>query len=111
MSGKFEIFRSSKNGQFYFRLKAANGQIILASEGYINKAGCENGVASVRANAPYDQQYDRKIAQNGQYYFTLIAANHQVIGVSEMYTTTAARDNGIESVKTNAPNAVLFDLT
>ena len=43
--------------------------------------------------------------------FNLKAANHQVIGTSESYTTTAARDNGIESVKTNAPDAKVEDLT
>lgn len=110
MPGKFEIFRSTENMQFYFRLKAANGQIILASEGYVNKSGCENGVASVRNNALHDSRYSRKVARDGQFYFTLHAGNNQVIAVSEMYTTPAARDNGIESVKTNAPDAILVDL-
>ena len=47
---KFELF-VDKAGQYRFRLKARNGKIIAVSEGYANKAGCENGVASVRANA------------------------------------------------------------
>lgn len=111
MPGKFEIFRSTTNMQFYFRLKAANGQVILASEGYVNKGGCENGIASVRNNAPDDRQYSRKVARDGQFYFTLHAGNYQVIGVSEMYTSLAARDNGIESVKSNAPSAAVIDLT
>ncbi|WP_086479612.1 YegP family protein [Oceanospirillum sanctuarii] len=111
MSGKFEIFRSTANMQFYFRLKAANGQVILSSEGYVNKGGCENGIASVRYNATDDKQYNRKVARDGQFFFNLHAGNNQVIGVSEMYTTSGARDNGIESVKSNAPSANLIDLT
>ena len=48
---KFEIYKD-KAGEFRFRLKARNGEIILASEGYKTKASCENGIESVRKNAP-----------------------------------------------------------
>lgn len=48
---KFEIYLD-KAGEFRFRLKAGNGEIILASEGYSQKAGCKNGIESVRKNAP-----------------------------------------------------------
>ena len=48
---KFEIY-NDKAGEFRFRLKAKNGEIILASEGYKTKASCENGIESVRKNAP-----------------------------------------------------------
>lgn len=47
---KFEIFKD-KAGEFRFRLKAGNGEPILASEGYVSKAGCKNGIDSVRRNA------------------------------------------------------------
>ena len=45
--GKFEIYKD-KADEFRFRLKASNGQTILASEGYEAKAGCTNGIASVK---------------------------------------------------------------
>ena len=48
---KFEIY-TDKSGEFRFRLKARNGEIILSSEGYKAKASCENGIESVRKNAP-----------------------------------------------------------
>ena len=47
---KFELYLD-KAGQYRFRLKARNGKIIAASEGYTTKVGCENGIESVRANA------------------------------------------------------------
>lgn len=47
---KFEIY-TDKAGEFRFRLKARNGQIIGVSEGYTSKAGAENGIASVKKNA------------------------------------------------------------
>lgn len=48
---KFEIY-TDKAGEFRFRLKATNGQVIATSEGYTKKDSCENGVASVQKNAP-----------------------------------------------------------
>ena len=48
---KFEIYLD-KAGQFRFRLKATNGENILASEGYVAKDSCKNGIESVRKNAP-----------------------------------------------------------
>ncbi|MFN8274771.1 MAG: YegP family protein [Flavobacteriaceae bacterium] len=106
--GKF-VITTRKNGEFQFVLKAGNGQVILASEGYTTKSACENGIESVRKNAPDDARYDRKVASNGKPYFNLKATNGQVIGTSEMYESTAARDNGIESVKSNAPEASVSD--
>ena len=96
-----------KDTQYYFRLKASNGETILASEGYKSKAGCQNGIQSVRTNAPDDARYLLKTAKNGQFYFVLRAANHQVIGTSEMYTTEKNRQNGIEAVKSTAPSAAV----
>ena len=110
MAGKFEIKKAS-DGQYLFHLKAGNGEVILASERYHEKRGAENGIASVRKNAPMDERYDRRTSKSGQPYFVLKAGNHEVIGQSEMYSSEAARDKGIESVKKNAPDATLSDLT
>ena len=48
---KFEVY-ADKRGEFRFRLKATNGQIIAVGEGYKAKASCLNGIASIRKNAP-----------------------------------------------------------
>ena len=48
---KFEVYLD-KGGEYRFRLKATNGQIIAVSEGYKAMAGCRNGIASVKKNAP-----------------------------------------------------------
>lgn len=106
--GKFVITKRA-NGEFQFNLKAGNGQTILASEGYTTMAACKNGIESVKRNAPEDARYDRKEAKNGAPYFNLKATNGQVIGTSEMYSSVAARENGIESVKKNAPDAEVVE--
>lgn len=48
---KFEMYQD-KAGEYRFRLKARNGEIIAVSEGYTAKAGCLNGIESVQKNAP-----------------------------------------------------------
>ena len=50
MADKFEIYKDKK-GELRFRLKASNGEIILASEGYKTLSSCKNGIASVQKNA------------------------------------------------------------
>lgn len=110
MASKFTLFKGS-NSQYYFNLKAGNGEKVLASEGYSYKSSCENGIQSVKENAPYDSRYEKKTSWNSKYYFVLKATNGQVIGTSEMYETTSGRDNGIEVVKREAPGASIEDLT
>lgn len=110
MAGKFEIFLD-KVGEFRFRLKAANGQIILASEGYTTKASVLNGIESVRKNSQRDEMFQRAETTQGKPRFNLKASNGQVIGTSETYENKTARDNGIRSVARNAPEAVLVDQT
>lgn len=47
---KFELYKD-KAGEFRFRLKAGNGEVILTGESYVSKDGCKNGIASIRKNA------------------------------------------------------------
>lgn len=102
--GKFEV-KTDNAGEHRFNLKAGNGQVILSSEGYSSKAACDNGIESVRKNSQDDARYERKVAKNGKHHFNLKAANGQVIGSSQMYADASGMENGIESVKTNAPKA------
>ena len=104
--GKFVISKR-KNSEFQFMLKAGNGQTILASEGYSAKSSCENGIESVKKNAAEDSNYERKNSSSGKFHFNLKAGNGQVIGSSEMYESAGGMENGIESVKKNAPDATV----
>lgn len=110
MAGKFEIYKD-KRGEFRFRLKSGNGEIILASEGYKAKTSAKNGIASVQKNARDVKRFETKKSRNGKHMFNLKAGNSQVIGTSEMYNSESACSNGIKSVKTNAPKAKVEDLT
>jgi hypothetical protein len=107
---KFEIFKG-KDDHFYFHLKAGNGEVILASQGYTTKVNCKKGIDSVINNSKEQENFDKKKAKDGREYFVLMATNGQVVGNSQMYTTTSARDHGIGSVHTNATQAEIIDTT
>lgn len=108
--GKYHVSKA-KNGQYFWNLRAGNGERILQSEMYTAKAGALNGIASCKENSSNDARYSRLVATNGQPYFVLRAANNQVIGASETYSSTQARDNGIESCKANGPSSPVQDDT
>jgi uncharacterized protein YegP (UPF0339 family) len=110
MAGWYELSKSA-DGQFRFVLKAGNAETILTSELYTTKSAAENGIASVQNNCSNDDRYDRKTASNEKLYFNLKAANHQVIGTSQMYATAQSRDTGIASVKTNGTTKTIKDNT
>jgi uncharacterized protein len=110
MPGLFELNKNDSD-QYLFALKAANGETILRSELYETRPSAQNGLASVQKNSPLDERYERKTTSDGRFYFTLNAADHQVIGTSPMYKSTDGRDTGIESVKANGPTTMVKDST
>jgi len=110
MAGWFELSKSTDD-QFRFVLKADNAQTILTSQQYTARDSAKGGIASVQANCADDAQYERKTASDGRPFFTLKAANQQVIGTSQMYSSESARDSGIASVKTNGATETVKDMT
>lgn len=108
MSGKFECYKD-KAGEFRFRLKAANGNTILASEGYKSKSGCANGIESVRKNCTDPDRFVKTKTARGNFHFSLTAKNKQVIGTSQTYKSESGCNNGMKSVANNAPDAVVVD--
>lgn len=108
--GKFEITQRV-NTEYQFNLKADNSEIILTSEGYVQKSSCQKGIESVRINSQDASRYDRRVAVNGKDYFVLKARNGEIIGKSQLYSSKSGMENGIVSVKTNAPTAEIVDET
>ena len=107
-----------------FDLKAGNGQTIATSEVYTTKAACLNGIESVQKNAPAAKFEDQTVEgfetvtnpkfemykdKAEEFRFRLKARNGEIIATSEGYTTKAACENGIESVRKNAPEAEIVE--
>ncbi len=110
MAGKFEL-KKSDSGKFKFSLKAGNGQVILTSQMYRTKAAAQVGIDSVKQHAADDANYERKTSAAGEPYFVLKAANGQIIGTSEMYSSKASMEKGIASVQAHAAGAAVADVT
>lgn len=110
MSGKFELYKD-RAGEFRFRLKAGNSEIIGASEGYVNKQGATNGIESVKTNSQVDSRYSIFMGSDSKHYFNLKAGNGEIILSSQGYTSEAGAKTGVASVKVNAPIAQVNDLT
>ncbi len=110
MAGKFVITKT-KSGKFMFNLKAGNGQVILTSEMYEEKTSALHGIESVKKNSANDSRYERKESKKKEPYFVLKAGNGEPIGSSEMYSSASAMEDGIRSVKSNAPDAAVDDQT
>ena len=91
--------------QHMFNIKGGNHETVLTSERYLTKQGAQGGIASIKVNAPIDARYISRTSAGGAPYFVLKAANGEIIGTSEMYSTAAARDVGIAWVKMHAPTA------
>lgn len=120
--GKFVI--KNTNTGIKFDLKAGNGEVIATSEVYTTKAACENGIASVKKNAPIaaieDQTKEGYATEKnpkfevykdkaGEFRFRLTATNGQTIATGEGYKALASCMNGIESIKKNAPDAEITE--
>ncbi len=111
MSNGYYELKTAKDGQTYFNLKAGNHEVILSSEMYKSRSAAENGIESVQKNCAEDEQYERRKSSNDKDYFVLKAKNHQEIGRSEMYESSASMENGIESVKKNGVAEQIKDKT
>ncbi len=109
MSGKFKL-KNKQNSKYHFNLTAGNGQIILTSEVYESKASALNGIESVKTNCSDDNRFERKENKGGKPFFVLKAKNGQIIGQSQFYNSKKAMENGILSVRNNAPTAETIEL-
>ncbi|MEP7247811.1 MAG: YegP family protein [Gammaproteobacteria bacterium] len=109
MNGYFEL-KETAPGAFMFNLKAGNNEVILTSQSYVARQSATDGIASVQANAGADAHYERKTSKAGEPFFVLKATNGQVIGNSEMYSSTDAMEGGVASVKANGASTTIKDL-
>jgi len=96
--GVFETFVGADD-QIYWHLLAANGEKVLSSEGYVSLAGAENGIESTKTNGVDLSNYDLLEAANGEWYFNIVAQNHEIIATSETYVSLSNAERGMETVQ------------
>jgi uncharacterized protein YegP (UPF0339 family) len=110
MTAKY-LLHPAGASQFHWDLKAGNSQTILSSQMYAAKAGAETGIQSCRTHSADELRYERLTSKASEPYFVLKAGNGEIIGTSQMYSSDAARDQGIASCRENGPSATTQDDT
>ncbi len=83
---------------FRFNLHARNGEIVLSSENYTTQAAAWNGAFAIQDAAALEGSFEVKTSLDNRFYFTLTAANGQVVGVSQLYTSRQSAEAGVASV-------------
>lgn len=104
---KYVVTKTS-NGQYRWVLMSVNGEKLITSEAYVSKQSCLAGIASSKLSLA-DSNFRRLNSIRNEPYFNQVANNNQILGTSEMYSSTFSRELGIESVKRNAPIATIED--
>jgi uncharacterized protein len=104
---RFEVFEG-RDGRFYFRLRAGNGEIVLQSQGYTSQAAALNGAFSVRDHGVDAARYRVLPAVDGRWYFNLYASNGQVIGTSQMYASKYNAERGRDAIIALLPGVELL---
>jgi uncharacterized protein YegP (UPF0339 family) len=88
---KFQVFKGL-DGQYYFHLRARNGEILLQSEAYTRRASAVSGTESVSTNGVVASMYQLRDGREGRAFFVLRAANGQVVARSEVHSSRAAAE-------------------
>ena len=110
-TAQFEIF-IGQHEFMYFRLRSADGDILLKSESYASKRAVVRGIESVQENAPDPTCYDVRQAANGSFHFAILAANGHVIAHSSvLYETEEECGVAMLAVQQAVPTATVTDLT
>lgn len=108
MAGKFEVYKD-KAGEFRFTLKASNGQTVLTGEAYKSKNACLSGIESIKKNCQKESAFEIYQDKKGGFRFRLLAANKEIIGQGQAYTSKSGCQKGIESVRKNAADSVIAE--
>lgn len=100
-TGVFEVYQD-KGGSYRFRLKNADGRVVLSSDPYRSKRSCLRAINRVRNYAIQDSQFERKMTEGGRFQFRIKAKNNHVIARSPAFKDPARRDAALATVRRKA---------
>ncbi len=106
---KYQILKN-REGKYFFRLFARNGEIILNSRDFDEKQSCLSSLDAIRLEGNFNFVEMEDLDKN-LFYFEVTNHNQKLVGTSEMYTTKIGRGNGIMSVMKIICDAPSEDLT
>ena len=95
----YRYWRSEKDNLFYFQFVNKDGKVVVNSQGYKQKAGCENGIKSVIKHSATDKYYERLTTKGGKFYFNLRASNKEIVCTSTHKATKREMETAIRQLK------------
>ncbi len=95
---RFETLQGT-DGKSYFHLRAANGQIVLQSQGYSSKSAADKGITAVKSAAIHADSFQVFEGADGQHTFRLVASNGAIVGRGEMYASKSNALRGAARVR------------
>ena len=106
----FELFKSEKNGNWYFRCKYDEDKQILRSEGYSSKSGCKNGIEAVKKYGFDHRNFKHKETKDGRPFFNLQSPNGEIIATSVFFQEESDMKNMIAAIRRDAKKAKTKEL-
>jgi len=103
------VIKTGKHHQFFFDLKADNGEVIITSDAFHTKAACNSGIEALKAVVRDDNKFERMKAATEHYYFIIKGANGKQIAKSVLFPTPAERNAAIKSIEAEAHDAVVAE--
>lgn len=106
---RFTVFKSDENNMFYFNMRSRSGEVILFSKMFPSRETCYLGINEIISLAIHDHRFER-INLSFDYSFILRCGNGSLLARSASYTTSAAREKGIEIIKRDAYQALVENI-
>ena len=94
----FDRFRKGDDNAYYFSYRGSDGNVLLKSQAYTAESGRDNGIKSVMKNSKIEKRYSEHKTDNGKYYFSLKAGNHQEIAQSVEFDSEAAMQAAMKTL-------------
>lgn len=101
----FKILLIKNKALVAFEFKTPNNQLLFTSNYYASKEQALAVIEAIKDNTHY--KYERKTNVDGKFYFVINANNREIIGKSQVYSSEAGMENGINTMKKNIPSAAI----
>lgn len=110
MSSSF-VLKQNENGEIYFNFLNSDGEVVLISGDYPDKAMAEDAIKDVKLNSLMSQQLAAGKTKDGAQFFVIKGTNGDILVKSALYTSQMVMDNALHCVKDNVCIAEVMDLT
>ena len=105
------VLRLNEEGDIYFNFLNSDGEVVLISGEYPDKAMAEAAIQDVRLNSLMSQQLAAGKTRDGGQFFVIKGSNGDILVKSSLYISQMAMDNALHCVKDNVCVAEVVDLT